>query len=191
MTTIALTPEHYRQIIATLRIGFPATCGREALHANHRVAMALVLEANLGLRISDVLQLRLRDFVRDGTRYRLDLTEQKTGKERNFTVPTPVFVYIENYCLRYRISPGARILPISRRNVESILKKVCDHLGYERISTHSFRKFYATEIYEKNGCDIVLVQHLLQHSSAAITQRYIGIGPKRIENAILSHMHLP
>ena len=39
--------------------------------------------------------------------------------------------------------------------------------GYTRINAHSFRKWYATEIYNNNGCDIALVQRLLQHSSAA------------------------
>ena len=57
-------------------------------------------------------------------------------------------------------------------------------IWYEGISTHSFRKWYATEIYKNNGYDIALVQRLLQHSSAAVTQRYIGIEPQRIEQAI-------
>ena len=38
--------------------------------------------------------------------------------------------------------------------------------------------------------DITLVQRLLQHSSAAITQRYIGIEPQRIEEAIEGHTQL-
>lgn len=41
-----------------------------------------------------------------------------------------------------------------------------------------------------NGYDITLVQRLLQHSSAAITQRYIGIEPQRIEEAIEGHAKL-
>ena len=52
--------------------------------------------------------------------------------------------------------------------------------GYEGISTRSFRKWYAAEIYKANGFDIALVQRLLQHNSAAVTQRYIGIEPQRI-----------
>ena len=63
-------------------------------------------------------------------------------------------------------------------------QKYCD------ISTHSFRKWYATEIYKANGYDIALVQRLLQHSSAAVTQRYIGIEPQRIETAIQNHAQL-
>ena len=64
-----------------------------------------------------------------------------------------------------------------------------NHL-YEGISTHSFRKWYATEIYKANGFDIALVQRLLQHSSATTTQRYIGIEPQRIEQAIQNHAQL-
>ena len=67
---------------------------------------------------------------------------------------------------------------------------VCDYLGFEGISTHSFRKWYATEIYKNNGFDIALVQRLLQHSSATVTQRYIGIEPQRIEKAIEGHAKL-
>ena len=82
------------------------------------------------------------------------------------------------------------IFPISERMVQKQLKIVCDYLGYEEISTHSFRKWYATEIYKANGYDITLVQRLLQHSSAAVTQRYIGIEPQRIESAIEKHAYL-
>jgi len=160
------------------------------MRPNPRVASALVLEANLGLRIGDILQLRLADIVKDGDRYRLDIEEQKTGKTRTFTIPFPIYQYIENYCLRNRIGKKDRIFPISERTVQSILKMTCDYLGYEGISTHSFRKFYATEIYKNNGYDIALVQHLLQHSSPAVTQRYIGIEPQQIEKAILGHMNL-
>jgi Site-specific recombinase XerD len=67
---------------------------------------------------------------------------------------------------------------------------VCEYLSYEGISTHSFRKWYATEIYKNSGFDIALVQRLLQHSSAAVTQRYIGIEPQRIEKAIEGHARL-
>jgi site-specific recombinase XerD len=37
---------------------------------------------------------------------------------------------------------------------------------------------------------LTLVQRLLQHSSAAVTQRYIGIEPQRIEKAIEGHAKL-
>ena len=89
--TRALTAAQYREIIETMKEGFTGC------RPNERIATALVLEANLGLRISDILQLRLCDIVKDGSRYRLEIVEQKTGKRRLFTVPFPIYQYIENY----------------------------------------------------------------------------------------------
>lgn len=182
--TKALTTEQYKEIIQTMKEGF---CG---CRPNERIATALVLEGNLGLRISDIVKLRLCDIVRDGDRYRLEITEQKTGKKRVFTVPLVIQQYVENYCLRNGIKQTELIFPITERAIQKQLAIVCDYLGYEGISTHSFRKWYATEIYKNNGYDIALVQRLLQHSSAAVTQRYIGIEPQRIEKAIEGHVRL-
>ena len=182
--TKALTTEQYKEIITTMKSGF---CG---CRPNERIATALVLEGNLGLRVSDVLRLRPCDIVRDGDRYRLEIVEQKTGKARVFTVPLVLQQYIENYCLRCGIERTELIFPITERAVQKQLALVCDYLGYSGISTHSFRKWYATEIYKANGYDIALVQRLLQHSSAATTQRYIGIEPQRIEKAIERHARL-
>ena len=69
--TKALTTEQYKEIIQTMREGF------SGCRPNERTATALVLEGNLGLRISDILQLRPRDIVRDGDRYRLEVIEQE------------------------------------------------------------------------------------------------------------------
>lgn len=75
--TVALTEEQYKLIITTIRQGFICSDGH-IVKPNNRVATALSLEANLGLRISDILHLRLSDIIRDGDRYRLNIIEQKT-----------------------------------------------------------------------------------------------------------------
>ena len=182
--TTTLTTEQYRAIITTMKEG------GAGFRPNERIATALVLEGNLGIRISDIVRLRLCDIVNDSGRYRLSITEQKTGKQRVFTVPLVIYQYIENYCLRNGIGRNDLMFPLTTRAIQKQLSLVCDYLGYSRISTHSFRKWYATEIYQKNGYDIALVQRLLQHSSAAVTQRYIGIEPQRIEKAIEGHVEL-
>lgn len=72
--TVALTREQYQAIIQTMKQGITGC------RPNERVATALVLEANLGLRISDIIHLRLADIIKDGERYRLSIVEQKTKK---------------------------------------------------------------------------------------------------------------
>ena len=151
--TVALTTDQYKEIISTMKRGFTGS------RPNEPIATALMLEANLGLRISDVLRLRLYQFIRC-------------------------------YCLDNGLSEGQRIFPMSERSVQRHLKLVCDYLGYTGISTHSFRKYYATEIYKNSGYNIALVQQLLQHSSTAVTQRYIGIQQQEVEKAIERHLIL-
>lgn len=182
--TVALTKEQHEDIINTMRIGF------SGCKPNNRIATALLIESNLGLRVSDIIKLRLNHIIKDGNRYRLNIIEQKTGKNRTFTVPVELYQYIQQYCIDNNIKSDEIIFPITERAIQKQLKIVCDYLGYDGISTHSFRKFFATNIYLNNNYNIVLVQELLQHSSPAITQRYIGIGSKELEQAIQNNLNL-
>lgn len=185
--TIALTEEQYKNIISTMRAGFVCSDGH-VVKPNKKIATALTLEANLGLRISDILQLRLSAIIRDGDRYRLNIVEQKTKKKREFTVPTDIYIYIQNYALENNINPAAKLFDIGERAVNKHLHLVCEYLGYEGIGSHSFRKYFATSIYVNNNYDINLVRVLLQHSSTVTTQRYIGIQNKNIEDALQNHI---
>lgn len=187
--TIALTSEQYSRIIKIICSCFICTDGH-TVKPNIRIATALSLEANLGLRISDILQLRLSSIIHDGERYRLDIVEKKTKKKREFTVPIEIYSYIQNYVLENNISPTAKLFNISERTIQNHLQLVCGYLGYDNISTHSFRKFFASSIYMDNNYNIELVRVLLQHSSVATTQRYIGIGSHEVENALKNHIKL-
>lgn len=178
-TTIACTDEQYETLITTIFQGVGT-----AIQPNPRIATVLEIEANTGIRIGDVLNLKRGDIIKDGNRYRFNISEQKTGKKRVFTVPNEVYDFIEEYCDIAGIEKGQKIFPISVRAVQKHLSRVCDYLGYENIGTHSFRKRFASEAYEKSGNDIELVRRLLQHSSTSVTSRYIGISDKRTESVL-------
>ena len=167
--TVALTEEQYKNIIETIRNGFVCADGH-IVKPNKRISVILSLEANLGLRISDVLQLRLSAIINDGNKYRLNIVEKKTKKKREFTVPIEIYSYIQNYALENNTNPAAGLFDISERTVQNHLQLVCNHLKYENISTHSFRKYFVTSIYVNNNYNIELVRVLLQHSSVATTQ---------------------
>ena len=177
--TRSITEAEYREIIRTMREGRPGF-----FKPNRRAAMALVLEANLGIRISDIVKLRLCDIIRDGDRWRLSIVEQKTGKARWFTVPDPVRASIVDYCYQYGVSSSEPIVQIKRRSVQDALKKVTSFLELERVGTHSFRKFFAARIYEASGHDTELVREILQHGSLETTQRYLRVTSERIDAAL-------
>lgn len=186
--TIAVDSETYQQIIQTMKEGFE----QSGVHyqPNVRIATVLVLEYNLGLRVGDVLYLTMDSFVRDGDRYRLDIYEEKTSKYRNFTIPDEIYHFIRDYAYEYKISPSARLFPISERAVMKHLRAVSAYLGLEGIGTHSFRKGFATNVYRNSHYNIKLVRMLLQHSSVMVTQSYIRIGSKELEDALQKQIHL-
>lgn len=112
--SLALTKEQYENLIGSMRKG------GNTFRANDRIATALVLEANLGLRIGDILKLRLQDIVLDGGRYRLDITEEKTQKKRIFTVPQPIYQYLRVYCIDHdvkQIRLFSRLLSVLYKNI--------------------------------------------------------------------------
>ena len=64
--TRAIDEDTYKLIIATMKNGF----AHEGVKykPNERIATVLVLEYNLGLRVGDILQLKVDSFVKDGSR---------------------------------------------------------------------------------------------------------------------------
>lgn len=92
--TRVINRDEFAQIISTIRDGFHLSCGRR-VNPNKRVATALTLQANLGLRIGDIVKLRLVDIVSESGRYHLNIKEEKTGKARTFTAPAEIYIYLQ------------------------------------------------------------------------------------------------
>ena len=127
--TRAVSKEEFELIIKTISTGFVLPDGRR-VKPNERVATILTLQANLGLRVGDVVKLRLSDIVLENGRYHLDITEQKTQKTRYFTVPAEVYIYIQNYAIKRGLKPKQRLFDISVRTVQNHLQLTCDYLGF-------------------------------------------------------------
>jgi integrase len=188
-TTRPLEPDEYKKIVETCRNGF--VHNNKKVRPNPRIATVCVTQFCLGLRIGDILNLKLDDIIRDGSRYRLNIVEQKTKKKREYTVSTEVYTYLQTYCLQNGISPKERMFDLTVRSVQRHLQLIVEYLGIEgNISTHSIRKAFATQTYINNGKDLMLVRELLQHSSWQTTQRYIKHSSALIEQALESNVDL-
>ena len=181
-----MTKEEYKQSIELLRSGFVLR-GRQ-IRPNDRIASVEMLQAVLGLRLGDVLNLRMNSFVKDGSLWKLDIREEKTGKVRNFTVPIEVYTFIQDYAYANNIGKDCKLFPISTRQVEMHLSKVFQYmnLSLRNHGSHSYRKFFSQRVYLESDYDIELVRVLLQHSDVRTTQRYLGIGKKQVEEDLAS-----
>lgn len=181
---VALTDEQYKESISLLRSGF--ILNGVVIKPNERIAVLEVVQACLGLRLGDCLSLRMGSFVKDGSRYRLDIREQKTGKMRTFTVPLEIYSFIQNYALENSIGVDARLFDVTERQVQRHLNKVFSKMSLplRNYGSHSYRKYFSQKVYIENDYNIELVRILLQHSSITVTQRYLDIGQKQIETAL-------
>jgi integrase len=180
--TLAIDKSNYQELIETIREGYTDYNGVKH-RPNNQLATILILEANLGCRIGDIIALTTDSIVYDGGIYKLNITEQKTGKKRSFIVPKPVKAFIDNYIREANIYRGP-LFDIKAPAVWKQLRAVTGYLGLENTSTHSFRKYAANSLYEATGHDIEAVCEFLNHSSTNVTRRYIKRSDAMLESAI-------
>lgn len=161
---------------------------------------------NTAYRISDLLTLKLSDVLEVNRKKvrvkdRLIMKEKKTSKNNSVIITKKLqkdildFVqkqYPEwfatqdlNHYLFMSRKREAGERPISRVQVWTILSHAGKLAGLNNIGPHSMRKTFGYHMY-KNGTSIELIQDLLNHSSAKVTLRYIGITQEDKDQAVSS-----
>lgn len=153
-----------------------------------------VLGINSGLRISDLLKLRISDVAEKGkVKDRIRLRENKTNKFKDFPISDNAKSAIREY-LKSRLYSENEPLFISRKNkgfllrqrAYKILNEVARSIGIkEKIGTHTLRKTFGYHAYN-SGYDIAIIQKLFNHSSPSVTLRYIGITQDEMDDVYLS-----
>ena len=180
-TSRPITNEEHAMIMKTM------SESHIGIRPNQAVIHILTIESSTGLRLSDILSMKLSDFYLSDHGYRLKIREQKTKKERNVPIPLELQNYITEYAISIGCKRDERIFKLTPRAVTKYINKVTDYLGLENVSSHSWRKLYALTVYEKTGNDIVSVQQALLHSSVAVTQRYLNRRSEKLEQVLQTH----
>ena len=155
---------------------------------NKRDYCIFVVGINVGLRAGDLLSLKIKDVTDGNTIFdTVTIKEQKTGKTRNFALnknaKEAIQLYInsladydfEDYLFKSRKGGHLGVRPLHH-----IIKTLTNDLGIKgNFGTHTLRKTMAYHRYI-NNVPLETLQKLLNHSSSAITLRYIGITQKVI-----------
>lgn len=155
---------------------------------NERNFVMFQLGIYTGLRISDILKLRVKD-VRN-KKY-IKVVEQKTGKDKKIPINPILKKTLDSYIegmkdLDYLIkSREGRNKPLSRGQAYNIIKELGEEFGIDDLGTHTMRKTFGYHHYKKHK-DVALLQKLFNHTDPKITLRYIGIEQDTVDKAIKS-----
>ena len=162
----------------------------ELRKSNIRDFVLFTLGINSGLRVSDLLSLKVLDVLNgDGTvKDRVSLSEKKTGKRKDFPLCDAAKLAISEYVSRISDDPlfrSRRGGPITRVQAYRVLNDAAEKVGItDRIGTHTLRKTFAYQAYQ-SGWDITMIQKLLNHSSPGVTLRYIGVTQDQMDEVYL------
>lgn len=161
-----------------------------AKNGNYKMSLLVAIGCFTGFRISDILALRWKQIL-DVTEF--TITERKTGKRRTVRINHELQLHIrdcyehikpismENHIL---ISQKGTVFTVQRINI--ILKEIKAkyRLHIRHFSCHSLRKTFGRQVYNMNSDNaelaLVKLMELFNHSSVAITKRYLGLRQEEI-----------
>jgi len=176
----------------------PVTLEREeiqrmiSLTKNQKHKLILALMYGCGLRVSEVISLRIKDI---NFKEKIIKVKGKGDKERIIPIPKSLLFEIKKFLVLRRkelklksyasdllfLSSHKNKLSLSSRTCQEIVKKAAKKAGIKkRVTPHSLRHSFATHLLE-SGTDIRIIQELLGHSWIASTQIYTKVSNKIIK----------
>ena len=162
-----------------------------AKDGNYKMSLLVAIGCFTGLRISDILALRWKQIlgVPDFT-----IIEKKTGKRRTIRLNPELqrhivdcYNHIQPIGIESPILVSQKGTVFSVQRINAILKglKKKYRLKINHFSCHSLRKTFGRQVYNMNSGEsselaLVKLMELFNHSSVAITKRYLGLRQEEI-----------
>jgi len=134
--------------------------------------LVVVMLYTLGLRISELSNLRLKDISQSWIR-----VIGKGNKQRDVPLISSTRELLDEYLLTFSVKEflfEKKGEKLSENSLRYIITKVFNRVGL-KVTPHQLRHSYATSLLN-GGAPIVDVSELLGHSSMATTQIYTKLG---------------
>ena len=156
----------------------------------YRISLLIGCGIFFGLRISDLLRLTWNMLLNSEAKF--VLIEKKTGKRREVKINKEFQKHIKDCHEALNIENmdepcflSTKGKPYSVQWINLVLKELKDHynLKIKHFSTHSLRKTFGRKVFESSdNAELALVKlmELFNHSSVAITKRYLGLRQEEI-----------
>lgn len=155
------------------------------LEKSERNYMLFVFGINTGLRISDILKIRVKDVKG----HYISLREEKTGKQKRLRITPNLKRELDKYTNTMSDddylfqSRKGKNKPIQRNAAYNILREAAEEVGLNEIGTHTLRKTFGYHFYYQTK-DVAMLQEIFNHSSPSVTLRYIGVNQDAMDNAM-------
>ncbi|MCK2006106.1 tyrosine-type recombinase/integrase [[Brevibacterium] frigoritolerans] len=152
---------------------------------SQRDYIMFLLGINTGLRVSDLLDLKVKDIK---GKKKIAVKEGKTEKKRDIQL-TNIYEELNEYIKTLQdtewLFPSRKgEKPISRIQAYRALNKASDTVDMpDGIGTHTMRKTFGYWYYKRTK-DVAKLQMILNHSTPTITLKYIGITDEEIEDSL-------
>ncbi|WP_020059114.1 site-specific integrase [Bacillus sp. 123MFChir2] len=152
---------------------------------SERNYILFVVGVNTGLRISDILKLKIGDLKGS----HISMREMKTGKQKRIQITAALRRelkwFIEEredheYLIKSRQGSNR---PIGRSMAYKILSSTAAEFGLDEIGTHTLRKTFGYHMYMQTK-NIALLMEIFNHSSEKVTLRYIGVNQDAMDRAM-------
>lgn len=151
---------------------------RNTRNLKHRTALGFIYSA--GLRISELLDLRLADI--DIDRKQVRIRQGKGRRDRIIVLADSILPMLNNYLSTY--SPKHFLIEgqsggrYSSESIRAVLKRSCALASIQkRVTPHTLRHSFATHLLEQ-GTDLRYIQELLGHSRPETTMIYTHVKRK-------------
>ena len=152
------------------------------------VVKIFLMGINIGLRISDILRLKVCDV---SNKDYIEIIEKKTGKYKRFPITNSFKGYLNEFIFNkspeeYLFASQRGDKPITRIQAYRIINNACQKAGITtHIGTHTLRKTFGYHFYQEKK-DVALLQCIFNHSAPSVTLRYIGINQDIIDSSLHS-----
>ncbi len=144
---------------------------------NLKHKMLLMMCYSAGLRISELLNLRVADI--DSKRMQIKIKSAKGKKDRYSLLSEKILPLLREYYKTYvpndYLFEGIGGGPYSERSMQTVMKEALEKAGIVKHATvHTLRHSFATHLLE-SGTDLRYIQTLLGHSSSKTTEVYTHV----------------
>ena len=161
---------------------------------NPRDHLLFVMGINNGLRACDLVRVKVGDFRYLKVGQTLTIKESKTGKDNILVVNKTVYKALQTYLEAVRPDDDAYLFAsrkgeshLQSQAVSKLVKKWTRAINLKgNYGAHTLRKTWGYIQRTMHGVGFEIICKRYNHSSPAITMRYLGIQDKEVHGVLMN-----